>query len=168
MRRTVAIIGILLIAAVLIISGSAVAPWAVDWVEAYTSNVTDPDNALDDAGLYGDATIGQNSPPLLGVLMLDLGSGNEMGANQLFTVYGWSGLGVNIYETYNVTIYTDGLNDSYGPYNGWDSADLDFYTPLTPQAAEWRYIEITGTYGEVQGGNQYDTIYGPEIDAVGY
>jgi len=157
----------MLLTVVILISGSAAAPYAVDWVRAYTTNCTHESWAL---GIpdTDNATIGKNSPPLLGVLMLDLGSGNEMGADQLFTVYGWAGGGTNIYETYNITIYTDGFNDSYGPYNGWDSTSLNFYTPSSPQAAEWRYIGITGTYGEVQGGNQYDTIYGPEINAVGY
>jgi len=164
----VAIFGTLIIAAVLIISGSAAAPYADHYEPAYTTNCTNPNDAVGSPN-NDDATIGQNGPPpALGVLMLDLDEGNEMGANQLFTVYGWSVFGVNINETYNITIYTDDFGDSYGPYNGWDSADLDFYTPSNPPTAEWRYIEITGTYGEVQGGNEYDTTYGPEIDAVGY
>jgi len=163
-KRFGIILGILLIATILL-CGSAVAPWTVS--TSGSTNCTNPDNALGASGTSGDATVGQN-PSTLGVLMLDLGSGNEMGADQLFTVYGYISIN-NINETYNITIYVDDdLRVSYGPYNGWDSEELEFTTPLSPPDPEWRYIEITGRSGQTYFENQYDTIYGPEIDAVGW
>lgn len=170
MRRTVAILGTLLIAAVFIISSSALGQ-PTHWVDHYeptdTTNCSNPtwaEGSPDD----DNATVGQN-PSTLGVLMLDLGTDPDdwMPPSQLFTVCGYSGTGDNINETYNITIYSNGMEDSYGPLNGWDSAELDFTTPPTEDIT-WRYYQITGTSGLTSRSNEDDTIYGPEIDAVGW
>jgi hypothetical protein len=163
MRKFIAILGTVLIAAVIIISGSAVAPW-VDHVEIST-NCTNPDWAVGAPDLW-HATVGQN-PSTLGELLLDLDAGNEMGASQLFTVYGFDNID-NINETYTLTIFNNDFSASYGPYYGWDSADLDFYTPAFPLSPEWRFYGIIGTSGRIDFTNHVDTIYGPEINAVGW
>ncbi|UCE36281.1 MAG: hypothetical protein JSW00_12170 [Thermoplasmata archaeon] len=169
MRRFIAILGTLLIAAVFIISGSAVAGYVNEYIPEGSSAVTNPDEAEGPED-YTYATVGINSPPTLGVLLLDLGDEeNWMDAEQDFTVYGWEyGPGTNIFEEYTVVIYNDGLTARYGPYYGDDDEDKVFQTPSTPTNPDWRYIEINGTSGEVDFENHDDTIYGPEIDAVGW
>jgi len=166
MKRFITILGVVLIILILT-SSSAVAPYADHYEPAYSSNVTSPTYAVGAPG-GGDATIGVN-PSTLGVLVLDLGTNpnNWMDPNQAFTVYGYSGVN-NINETYNISVMTDGMTHRAGPWDGYDSANLSFTTPSNPQAVKWRYFEINGTSGFTSGTNLDDTIYGPEIDAVGW
>ncbi|UCE39246.1 MAG: hypothetical protein JSW00_08525 [Thermoplasmata archaeon] len=169
MRKIVVMLGALLIAAVFIISGSAVAPWVYEYVPGGTCACTNPDYA-ESSPDYNYATIGQN-PDTLGKILLDLGpnSANWMAEDVPFTVYGWdSSSGVNIVETYSIKIYNDGMtvNASLGSRD--DDSPQGFTTPSFPEDPEWRYYEITATSGDVYFENEYDTIYGPEIDAVGW
>jgi len=162
MRKTVAIFGTLMIAAVLIISGSTVAAWVwADHHEAaytYCSNPTQAVGAPD--GSY--ASLGfDGPPPVLGFIALDLGSLYAMPADQDFTVFADS----PIEETY--TAYVGITSDpQYSLYvgGGNDTRDFIFTTPASPPSAWYRYIFLNGTSG-VQAGDYY---YGPEIDAVGW
>jgi len=156
MKRVGTILGALLIAAIIIVSGSAVANWAqsvyshpncTDWDEARFA----PDGDLASVGEDG-------APPILGVLTLDLGAGNEWGASQDFVVYGDVPEGIN--ETYLIKVITKDWKTESSMWPGWDSEDLTFTTPSTPGLV-WRYIRIIGTSGA-------NDIWGPEIDAVGY
>ena len=160
MRKTVAIFGTLLIATVLIISGSAVATW-VYAISQTSSGCSSPGNALGAPdGNY--ATLGQDGPPpVLGFIALDLGSLYAMPADQDFTVFADS----PIEETY--TAYVGITSDpQYSLYvgGGNDTRDFIFTTPASPPSAWYRYIFLNGTSG-VQAGDYY---YGPEIDAVGW
>jgi hypothetical protein len=164
MRKTIAILGTLLIAAVLIISGSAVAAWYyIDHVETelYATNsgniVGGPDSSF--------ATCGQNGRPnKLGYIVGDLGSGNEMGPLQDFTVFANMTNGIN--ETYDVLVSEHpNLVDFVYVGSGWDSENLVFTTPGTDPSS-WRYIWINGTSGYTHP--TFDPIHGPEIDAVGW
>jgi len=159
MKRIVAISGTLVIVAIIIVSGSAVAAWvyAIDyWEEKCTSPwlaLYDPD--------YNHSTVGTNVPPTsLGILKLDLGAGNEMGPGQDFTVFASS----IISEIYGVKVYTPSNTTGEHLWFQTDTADHDFTTPSTDNMV-WRYIEISGITGSTGVG---DPIYGPEIDAVGW
>jgi len=165
MRKTVAIFGTLLIAAVLIISGSAAA-----WVYAISQtnvNCTDPDEARF-APNSDYASLGKHLPPadpVLGWILLDLGSINVMPANQDFTVFAQS----SVEENY--TVYVSETTDlQYKLYvgSGWDTEDLIFTTPLNPQATWYRYIYLEGLSGVTAGAGGGDYAYGPDIDAVGW
>ncbi|UCG68273.1 MAG: hypothetical protein JSV09_10670 [Thermoplasmata archaeon] len=160
MRRFIAIFGPLLIM-VILICGSAVAQswhYALDYSE---TNCTNPEEALY-APDSSYATIGEN-PSTLGSITLDLGAANEMGPSQNFTVYGYL---AGITEKYTVWVIEGssegGTVGIVG--HGQDTNDEEFYTPAT-LGKTWRYIMINGTSGSTGVG---DTIYGPEIDAVGW
>jgi hypothetical protein len=90
-----------------------------------------------------------------------------MGANQLFTVYGFYGNN-NIVENYTIKIYNSDMTTSAGPWSGDDDSNQGFTTPSFPTGSTWRYYEITGTSGQVYFENTDDTIYGPEINTVGW
>ena len=162
MRRNVAILGILL-TVVILISGSAVAPWHfVAWVQE--DHTTNPDY-IDGAPNGDDASLGEYIPPadpVLGWILLDLGSGNEMGPGQDFTVFADN----PVNETYDVGVSPD-TSPAHTQYvgSGWDTENLTFQTPGEPFNGEWRYIFIQGTSGDL---TFMDPIYGPEIDAVGW
>ncbi len=164
MRRFIAILGTLL-AMMILISGSAVAPWAVAITDYDT--VTNRVEAL--GADNGDcASLGEFIPPAapeLGWMILDLGFGNEMLDSQVFTVYHRS----SEPENYSVSISTGQFQDDWvavnNPFTGDDDlADNDFTTPSTP-GKEWRYIKLVGLTGSI---SPSDPIFGPEIDAVGY
>jgi hypothetical protein len=161
MGRYVAIFGTLLIM-VILLSGSSVAQTWHYALSQTNTNCTNPDYALG-APNPNDATIGQN-PSTLGSIILDLGAANEMGPDQDFTVYGDPG---GITEKYKVEVI-EGSSGGGGiiPVGfGQDTnAEEDFTTP-SDFGKTWRYIRINGTSGSTGGG---DTIYGPEIDAVGW
>jgi hypothetical protein len=159
MRKAIMILGTILIAAVIIISGSAVATWVyAHWIDEDDT----PDINFIDA-LDGDqAALGQTGPPLvLGWVILDLGSGNEMGRNQDFMVFANS----PVLEFYRVYISVG--STEWVPEDGWfgnDSEDHDFTTPGT-SGGSWRYIKLVGISGICDPG---DPEYGPDIDAVGW
>jgi hypothetical protein len=162
MRKTVAIFGTLLIAAVLLISGSAVATW-VYAIDNTSSNCMNPDYAENDPDGY-DASLGEHVPPaepVLGWILLDLGSVNAMPANQDFTVFADSSSN----ETYTVWV-SETSDVEYKQYvgSGWDTEDLIFTTP-SGSGTSWRYILICGTSGQP---TPQDPLYGPDIDAVGW
>ena len=152
MRRIVVILGTLLIGMVIIISGSVTA--ATHFVkyinESYCTNIGNIDDSPD--GL--SASLGQN--PYYGTVILDLGSGNEMGARQVFTVFA-NDSGNS--EDYQVFVGED-LDEFYLVGSGNDQADHNFTTPNW--GSSWRYIILVATSGSS------DPIYGPEIDAVGW
>ena len=158
MRRTVAICGTFLIAAVLIISGSAVAAWY------YAVSVDDGADYTDGNEMLGSddddhGTLGIDSPLRLGWISLDLGSGNEMGPSQDFTVFANSADS----EEYSVHVQDPGKNVPVWLGNNYDLADHDFTTPST-FGKTWRYIILVGESGLDTG----DYAYGPDIDAVGW
>jgi hypothetical protein len=157
MRKAIMILGTILIATVILISGSAVATWHYAVAVDHYAFCTNPDEALDAPdGVY--ATIGVDGPPtILGTIFLDLGVYNGMGDNQQFWVFARS----DVQEEYKVIIYTEGFETWVVCGYGYDDADEDFYTPSLGET--WRYIEIQGWSG---GG--YDPVNGPEIDAVGF
>ncbi len=166
MRKTIMILGTILIAAVILISGSAVAgTWHyIDHVES-SVDCTNPDNAVgQDDGIH--ATIGINSsgldPAKLGAICLDLGSGNEMGPNQEF----WVNASSRVSEEYNVWVTDDPADLANHVYVGQneDTAKHNFITPLTPNMS-WRWVYIQGETGD---DTNRDPTYGPEIDAVGW
>jgi len=151
--------GTLLITMVLIISGSAVAPWVITWYSSGNCTNLSYITGADDGN---HASLGVDGPPPeLGWVLLDLGSGNEMPANQLFTVYASSASE----ENYNVyVVETTDLQYKLYVGNGDDTVDEDFTTPLSPPTGSYRYIYLEATSG-VQ---TIDYAFGPDIDAVGY
>jgi hypothetical protein len=161
-RKIIVIFGTLLIAAVFIISGSAVAPYVHYIDEDYTTDIYKIDGAPDDS--Y--ASIGKYIPPAtyeLGWVWLELNLSDEMGPSQDFTVY--AGYVDGSEETYNV--YVGETRDVEGlAYvgQGNDTSDEIFTTPSQPFNAEWRYIFIEG----VTGAYTPDPAYGPDLDAVGW
>lgn len=84
-----------------------------------------------------------------------------MGPNQEFTVFASS----SVNETYTVSVSVATAPNTWHPVEGygWDTENVDFYTPSTP-VNDWRYILITATSGSYT----LDSYYGPEIDAVGW
>lgn len=132
--------------------------WVTVSAELNCTNIYEIEYATDGV----DATIGENLPiETCGAVLLDLGSGNEMDPNQVFTVFADSSFN----ETYNVSVSEDGnFLTSVEVGEGWDTEDVEFTCP--PDFGKtWRYIHINGTYGDSVVG---DTIYGPDIDAVGW
>ncbi|UCE36285.1 MAG: hypothetical protein JSW00_12190 [Thermoplasmata archaeon] len=164
MKRIITILGTLLTVIVLM-SGSAVAQptwhYAVDVADS--EDCTNPDWALGAPNPY-DAALGTNGlDPKLGWMLLDLGSGNEMGASQDFTVYASS----SVLEYYRLYIWTGEAKDPLYPEDGWlrdDTQDYGFTTPSTP-GMEWRYFHFVGISGICDPGDPY---YGADIDAVGW
>ena len=161
MRRTVAILGILLIRGVIIISGSAVATWVyarsiVNYSDCY--NITDILGQEDDA----HATIGLN-PSFLGEVVVALDAGHGMDANTEFTVFAWGSATTNDKEEY-YTVSVGMSSSSYALVGSGD--DQENHTFTTPNyGSDWRYIFIQGISGDIGEG---DPNYGPEITAVGW
>ncbi|UCE37424.1 MAG: hypothetical protein JSW00_18520 [Thermoplasmata archaeon] len=155
------ILGTLLIVTILL-SDSAVADWT--WVGdiTYSIDCENPENALGEwDGNF--ATVGTNSPePGPGDLMLDFGWGGISD----FT-YVWV-IGTNLWgmeENYTINIFASDGETYCGPWNG--NNDTYNHSFLTDDSGDdvWQYVQILGTTGQTDG---TDTIYGPEIDAVGY
>lgn len=162
MKRSIAILGTILITVVILISGSAVAPWHHAVGIYHYENVSDRFNILGAPnGTY--ASLGfDGPPPELGVIVLDLGSGNEMGPSQDFTVFADTA----VEEDYSAAVAESPEDDGVWVGDGEDTQDFNFTTPSTP-GMEWRYIILIGTSGVTafSGGDYY---YGPDIDAVGW
>lgn len=164
MKRIGTILGILLTVTILI-SGSAVATWV--HADHHEPAYTDCENPTYAEGADNDeyASLGHDDPsPVLGYILLDLGSGNEMPPWQDFTVFA----DTDVNETYHVSVAPDD-NPNATQYvgTGWDTEDLIFQTPGGPPGTLWRYIFLEGITGQpASGGGDY--YYGPEIDAVGW
>lgn len=160
MKKSIAILGTMLITVTILISGSGIAPWFfVDHYEPlYTVNCTSPGAAV---GAPDDeyASLGEDNPPVLGLIVLDLDRGNEMGPDQEFTVFANS----SVSEIYNVSISETATDDGYYLGSNEDTEDHNFTTPSTP-GKEWRYIIMWGWTGSLTP----DYHYGPDIDAVGW
>ena len=162
MNRIVAILGIMVIAAIIIISGSAVATyWAASVAYAYTYDCTDEDEALGPYD-YKCASVGiTGPPPVLGRLTLDMGPEEHwIPPSTDFVAFGNSS---SMPEQYYITIWDGGHHESYYLGYGLDTRNENFTTP--PEETiniMWRYIQIDATSGSS------DPIYGPEIDAVGW
>jgi hypothetical protein len=164
MRKAITILGTILIAAMILTSGSAVATWYfADHVEDY-ERCHNPDDAVG-APDYEYATLGVETPILrLGWIILDLGSGNEMGLNQNFTVFASS----TYPELYDVFVSENAsweYKEMFWVGQDYDTANHDFTTLSTPEK-QWRYIGLEGKSGAVSP--PQDPFYGPEIDAVGW
>jgi hypothetical protein len=159
MRKIITIFGTLLITAIILISGSVVATFV------YGENIYNYENVQNRSNILGapdfnDATLGINSPAL-GAIVVELNSSDAMPADQQFTVYAW-GSAVN--ESYSVSVSEDGENDVIYRGDGWDQENYVFTTPSTP-GKSWRYIHLAGATGQTGG---TDSLYGPEVDAVGW
>ncbi|UCE39244.1 MAG: hypothetical protein JSW00_08515 [Thermoplasmata archaeon] len=155
-------LGTLLIATILF-SGSAVAAWYYAGSVYSAVDCENPEEALG-APDSSYATVGTNEPtPATGDLWLDMGF-TGIPDNQLFTVFGTNGWGLK--EEYTVEVYRDDFLASCGPWNNnWDTVDNNFTTGTSGSGHVWRYVKIDGEDGQTDA---TDTIYGPEIDAVGY
>jgi hypothetical protein len=169
MRRIVAILGTLLIAMVIIISGSAVAVWHFARVITLYDDTTNEDEILD-APDDVHATLGENgiypNPDKLGFVVVDLGMGHEIPADHDFTVFATPGSLYYNYKTEEYLVAVGESSDSFELVGGDDDqGDHVFTTPNKPGNL-YRYILITGTDGEP--GVTEDPIYGPEVDAVGW
>ena len=157
MRKALAVIGILLTVIVLI-SGSVVAVWH------YAVSIYDYEDVINPSYILGQpdpyfASLGDCGR--LGWILLDLGSGNEMGPSQNFTVFANS----PVYEENYVYVgETPNIGATMWVGQGNDMVNETFQTPSTPFKS-WRYIFIQAITGVWVPD---DPIYGPEIDAVGW
>ncbi|UCE36799.1 MAG: hypothetical protein JSW00_14975 [Thermoplasmata archaeon] len=155
MKRFVIIFGIVL-AVTIFMSGSSVAPWIVSTTGSmYCTNANEAIGAPD--GVH--ATAGQNNPKRLGMLRLAFDEGDGIPPSTTFTVYASS----TINESYGIQIESANLTEAVLG-NGWDTENLTFETPSDPGEV-WQYVYITGATGQTGFG---DSIYGPEVDAVGW
>jgi hypothetical protein len=160
MRKAIMFLGIILIATVILLSGSAVAQ---TW--HFAVSIYDYEYVTDRFDILGppngeEAHLGQN-PLTLGWIIVDLGEDNEMGRDQDFTVFASS----PVLEYYRVYISSDTFE--WVPEDGWfgnDSEDHDFTTPGTT-GGSWRYIKLVGISGIC---DPPDPVFGPDIDAVGW
>jgi hypothetical protein len=164
MRKIIALIGTMLIATILI-SGSAVAALYYIMYVDYSVDCTNINEILGgEDNTY--ATIGVNSggTGTFGCAVLNLSDANPMPPSTSFTVYGWTGVG-NLEEEYSINV-SQYPNDAIGVYlgNGDDSSNEVFTTPSL-QGSAWQFIIIRGLSGEK---DLIDSIWGPEIDAVGW
>jgi hypothetical protein len=166
MRKAVMILGTVLIATMIFISGSAVAgTWHyIDHVES-SNYCTNPNYAVGyDDRFYASIGINGSPPtlPVLGAICLDLGSGNEMPPSQNFTVFASS----TISEIYDVWVTDDPADVENHVWVGENSDTANHYytTPSTPDMS-WRWVYIQGLTGD---DINRDPAYGPEIDAVGW
>jgi hypothetical protein len=161
MRKAIMILGTILIAAVILISGSAVAAtwhYGVSIVEYY--HCTSPDDVIDqpDDEYCSLGTSAQD----LGWILINLSYGHGMGPEQQFWVFADS----TYPEQYQVFISAEpNYETSYEIGYGWDNNDKDFYTPdeIAPVNG-WLYILLLGKTGDPHP----DPWYGPDIDAVGW
>jgi hypothetical protein len=165
MRKAIMMLRTLLIATVIIISGSAVGQtWHCAQEVEFEENCTDENEILYEPN-GSSASIGKSNPDVLGRILVDLGEGNAMGANQNFTVFGGSLL--NLYkEEYDVWVSEDSETIDYEDYcgRGDDREYEEFQTPSDLEK-EWRYIYIHAVLGDPDGGGP---AFGPDIDAVGW
>jgi hypothetical protein len=162
MRKTIAIIGTLLIAAVLIISGSAVASWLyVGDVEDY-EDCTNPYEAI--GAPDGDhATIGINFPPTEGWINLSLAALSGLPQYTEFIVFASS----TVRENYSLQVVSLLFQKSSWSFGNDDTQNQDFTTETlnNPQNDVWMYFMIYCEGGSI---NDTDQIYGSEIDAIGW
>lgn len=164
MRKVIMILGTVLIAAVLLISGSAVATWIYATSVYSDADCENSENALDEPD--GEwATVGTNNPdPTAGDLILDFGFVGIPDSTNV-VVYGQDGAGIE--EFYDVRFLKDDLTvDPRGWLgNSSDWTNNTFTTGIAGSGRFWEFIEIKGLTGST---GPSDLIYGPEIDAVGY
>jgi hypothetical protein len=164
-ERLGTILGILLTITILI-SGSAVAVWHYARVITLNDDTTNEVEILyapDDV----HATLGENGPPkALGFVVVDLGVSHEIPHNTEFWVFATPGAFYNNYKPEEYLVAVGESSDSFELVGGDDDqGDHVFTTPNKPGNL-YRYILITGTDGK--DGAAGDTIYGPEVDAVGW
>lgn len=161
MRKAIMMLGTILITAVILISGSAVATWAYAQSIVSYGNVTNPNNILYAPDDYYASLAVYNAPILtIGWIFIDLGSENAMPNSQDFTVFA----DTIIEEIYDVSVSE--ISDlRYVTYvgRGSDNNDETFTTPSIGGGA-WRYILIEGYIGATA----QDPEPGPDIDAVGW
>jgi hypothetical protein len=161
MRKAIMILGTILIAAVILISGSAVAAtwhYGVSIVEYY--HCTSPDDVIDqpDDEYCSLGTSAQD----LGWILINLSYGHGMGPEQQFWVFADS----TYVEEYLVFVCAEpNYQTTYPVGEGSDTADEDFFTPVTHCPVDgWIYILLIGKTGDARP----DPVYGPDIDAVGW
>jgi hypothetical protein len=158
-RRITTIMGIFLIFTILISSQVIAASFWIEGIDSST-DCTNPEEAIDEPDdTY--ATIGAN-PSKLGIIILDFGVYAAMGPSETFTVYGTRGTGLT--ETYNVSVWNPSKTDHRQIGSGEDTKYEDFTAP-SDSGMTWQFVQIDATWGSTIGN---DTIFGPEIDAVGY
>ena len=160
MRKGIMILGTILIAMVLLISGSAVAQWKyVEWIDY--RDVTNRDG-INGPENNDPVSLGNVGPPVeCGWILCDLGSGNEMSNSQHFTVF--AACTVNVHnESYNVSV-GESLDDMINVGTGYDTMSMVFQTPSTGGDA-WRYINLTAYFSDTRA----DPAPGAELDAVGW
>jgi hypothetical protein len=155
-------IGTILISAVILISGSAVATWI------YASSVysdEDCENSEEALGAPDEecATVGTNDPdPTIGDLWLDFGFA---GISNDVDIYVYGDAVSNPPEYYTVYIYNNDLSYSSLLGSGQSDQTTNYFDTGSPNTGFWEFIRIIGTSGST---SPSDPIYGPEIDAVGY
>jgi len=161
MRRTVEILGTLLIAAVILISGSVVATMVYAQHVVSYANVTNPLNIrYVDNDEYASLAVYIGEICTIGWIFIDLDLGNEMPNSQDFTVFA----DTDIEEIYLVSVgETSDLRYVTYVGTGSDIIDRTFTTPSSGGGA-WRYILIEGYIGSTDP----DPEPGPDIDAVGW
>ena len=154
MRRIITILAILLIL-VMLNSGSGVAP-----TRYYAVDVADFDECINPFYAIGPPNGSKASlkDSTNGWIILDFGEGNEMGANEDFTIHSNSANA----EYYKVYIYTGNWDYYEIPFSPWD--DTTARTFSTPGYGTWRYVEIICTYST----GDDDPLPGAEVDAVSY
>ena len=153
-------LGTILISAVILISGSAVATW-VHVTYIAQNNTTFPGN-IDGAPDNAAVSLGTTGPPPgFGWILCDLGLSNVMPNSQDFTVFAPATISVHN-ESYNVYVSPNAIDFTYVG-TGWDSKSEIFTTPSTGGNL-WRYIYLETNYGH----SGDDPAPGPELDAVGW
>jgi hypothetical protein len=159
MKKIILILGTILIATILI-SGSAVAAsWFIVYVDD-SGSVTNINNILGgDDGSHASIGVNVGGGGNLGWAVLNLSDSAPMPPSTTFTVFAAGGATTEEYSI-NVSQYP---NDVVGVWlgNGDDSGDFDFTTPSL-QGSAWQFIIIRALTGA------QDSIYGPEIDAIGW
>ena len=162
MRKAIMMTGTILIAAMVLISGSAVA-FFVDAERVYDSDgCTDPDEALGVPNTT-PASLGRTGPPAAyGWIILELNSSDVMPNSQDFTVFVYNDFW-STNESYDVFVgeEMDGEEEYVG--TGWDGANYIFQTPAIG-GDEWRYIHLIANVSSTAP----DPVPGAEIDAVGW
>jgi hypothetical protein len=163
MRKAIMMTGTILIVAVILISGSAVATWRyVTWIDENDTTNTDGINGAEN---NDPISLGKASPPppSLGWVLVDLSSNYTMPNSTNFTVFAGVSHPWATNESYDVFVCEDldGTETYVG--TGWDGANYIFQTPPIG-GNEWRYIYL---YANVSS-TAPDPVPGAEIDAVGW
>ena len=160
MRKAIMMLGTLLITAIILISGSAVATWVYVLFNDEL-NTTDPLN-IENEPDNKPASLGNVGPPVvLGWLLVNLSLDDVMPNSQDFTVF--AACTENVHEeSYKVYVGENTENLTYVG-TGWDTTSEIFTTPSTGGNA-WRYILLEAYISDTRN----DPAPGADLDAVGW